>query len=162
MIWKGFNRTTNIVLVLVLIIPIVFMFFRKYELIKKMALYGYIIIIFSFTVFFRFSNERIGINLEPFWSYKIRIWPQIIQNYLLFFPLGFLLPYNNKEIGIIKTVLIAFTISAAIEGVQYVFKCGFCEVDDIIGNTAGSIIGYLYWKGLNWFWNVEEMKRKKE
>ena len=41
-------------------------------------------------------------------------------------------------------------ISLFIKALQYVFHRGFAEVDDVMHNTLGCIVGYLLVKG-SWF-----------
>ena len=40
-----------------------------------------------------------------------------------------------------KTIGLGCLISMSIEALQYIFKHGFCEVDDVIHNTLGCAIG---------------------
>lgn len=86
----------------------------------------------------------------PFWSYSHpELRSEIILNYILFVPLGFLLYFcfsekrNQSGVGIntAKVVLIGFLISASIESVQLTFRIGLFEFDDMIGNTIGCLIG---------------------
>lgn len=63
---------------------------------------------------------------------------QYILNVLFFIPFGFLFPWKKW-----KRVLIAgLMTSAVIEATQYIFNLGWCELDDIISNTAGALIGF--------------------
>ncbi len=63
---------------------------------------------------------------------------QNLQNILFFVPFGILFPAWKW-----KAVLIsAFAFSVLIEAAQYVFGLGLCELDDVICNTLGAMIGY--------------------
>lgn len=67
-----------------------------------------------------------------------------ILNILLFVPLGYLLPtamaYRGKyKIG--KIVVIGFLISLLIEIVQVVARIGIFDLDDLINNTLGTLLG---------------------
>ncbi len=44
----------------------------------------------------------------------------------------------------IKLICITFAFSASIEYLQYVFKVGALDVDDICLNVIGSLIGYTF------------------
>lgn len=66
-------------------------------------------------------------------------WNNIIQNILLFIPLGFLI--GGKR-GIIAGAL----LSIGIELTQYIFSLGYCELDDVLNNTIGAAIGALLFK----------------
>lgn len=76
----------------------------------------------------------------------------LLLNIILFIPLGFLLPYLWPKLSGFKTVLTGLLVSVAIETTQYVLQLGCCDIDDIINNTLGSLLGYvLYrcWSKLN-------------
>ena len=49
-------------------------------------------------------------------------------------------PLRRKEP---TTILIAAAFSTCIEAVQFIFKLGLCETDDVIMNTLGAAIGTL-------------------
>lgn len=72
---------------------------------------------------------------------------QIAGNVLLFIPLGFAIPILFFKIANIKTIVIGFTVSLAIEliqatsGVFLGFNYRSCDIDDLILNTIGTIIG---------------------
>lgn len=38
--------------------------------------------------------------------------------------------------------MLAFMTSAIIEITQYIFNLGWCELDDVISNTAGALVGF--------------------
>ncbi len=64
-------------------------------------------------------------------------------NVLLFIPLGMLLPFFQKKLFWIKTVLLCFLISAGFEVLQIVNGFGAFTYIDIINNTAGGSSGPL-------------------
>ena len=41
-----------------------------------------------------------------------------------------------------RVILAAFLLSMTIEVTQLIFRCGLCELDDMIDNTLGAIVGY--------------------
>lgn len=63
---------------------------------------------------------------------------QYIQNVLFFIPFGFLFPWKKWK----QVFLSALMTSAAIEITQYIFNLGWCELDDVISNTAGALVGF--------------------
>lgn len=68
---------------------------------------------------------------------------QIVGNIVMFLPWGFLIPYIWKEMRSFSCVLLAslgFTLM--IECVQFITKRGLFELDDIVHNTIGGILGY--------------------
>lgn len=68
-------------------------------------------------------------------------------NVVMFIPLGFYLPYLGKGLRAFwKTMPAALVLIVAVEAVQYFTLLGACDVDDLILNLAGVIIGYISWK----------------
>lgn len=68
----------------------------------------------------------------------------LIGNVFGFVPFGFLLPWVNKEkTNIFFIFMYTLTLSVAIEITQLIFKLGVFDVDDLILNTLGGIIGYI-------------------
>lgn len=63
---------------------------------------------------------------------------QYIQNVLFFIPFGFLFPWKKWK----PAFMSALMTSAIIEATQYIFNLGWCELDDVISNTAGALIGF--------------------
>lgn len=105
---------------------------------RKMLVAFYILIILWITLFSREPmTTRIFRGL--FWEIEMGYWNNIIQNILLFIPLGFLI--GGKQ-GIIAGVL----LSIGIELTQYIFRLGYCELDDVLNNTIGAAIGSLLFK----------------
>lgn len=105
---------------------------------KKVLVSLYILIILWVTLFSRRPMEtRIFRGL--FWEIEMGYWNNIIQNILLFIPLGFLI--GGKR-GIIAGVL----LSIGIELTQYIAVLGYCELDDVLNNTIGAAIGALLYK----------------
>ena len=102
---------------------------------RKVLVALYVLIILWITLFSRRPMEsRIFRGL--FWEIEMGYWNNIIQNILLFIPLGFLI--GGKR-GIIAGVL----LSIGIELTQYIFRLGYCELDDVLNNTIGTAIGSL-------------------
>ena len=83
------------------------------------------------------------INLIPF---RDGISLSMILNVVMFMPLGFLLPliwenFRNAK----KVVLMGFLMSLAIEICQ-LFNIRTTDIDDLLMNTLGALVGYCCWK----------------
>lgn len=105
---------------------------------RKVLVSLYILIILWITLFSREPmTGRIFRGL--FWEIEMGYWNNIIQNILLFIPLGFLI--GGKR-GIVAGVL----LSIGIESIQFIFRLGYCELDDVLNNTIGAAIGSLLFK----------------
>lgn len=81
----------------------------------------------------------------PFWSFievyngNLKIGIQIIGNFLLFIPLGFLFKFYG--LGKKQIILLGLFISFLIEISQLFFHLGLFEIDDIASNTLGTVLG---------------------
>lgn len=69
---------------------------------------------------------------------------QNINNILFFIPFGFLFPVKKWW----KALFAGVCFSLIIEICQYVFALGLCELDDVISNSLGAMIGFWIWLGL--------------
>ncbi len=69
----------------------------------------------------------------------------LFGNILGFMPFGFILPVISRRCRRhwYNTVINAYLLSYGIEMVQLVLRAGSCDVDDIILNTTGALLGYL-------------------
>jgi len=80
---------------------------------------------------------------------KIEFTKNIMGNIILFIPYGFLgiiYPRLNQ----FKWLLLSFfLIINIVEFSQYYFKKGYADVDDVILNTFGAVIGFFIYK--KWF-----------
>lgn len=102
---------------------------------------GYSILVLAETVLIR--NPFVGehLKLELFWSW--RAWDvqsgQIIANVVMFIPIGLLSGWFWKW----KGAFVAVGMSVLIELLQLVSKTGLCEIDDVIHNSLGAVIGIV-------------------
>lgn len=68
----------------------------------------------------------------------------LLGNVVLFIPAGILLPMLWKRLkNFLLFFLVCFLAIAAVEVLQLVTLLGSCDVDDLILNLLGMIIGYL-------------------
>ena len=112
----------------------------------------YILCLFH-VVTFQDSNYGVS-NFVPFkeiFRYSIgsdKFMKNVIGNIALFIPYGFFTSYflNNKKLSVIS--ILTIIISLTIESVQYYIGRVF-DIDDIILNLIGGIIGFLVFVGLD-------------
>lgn len=113
---------------------------------------AYFALVLYLTVFMRIGSVDTSIVTTPFDDLKNAIQyrdPEMIShmaaNILLFVPFGYLIPAMNPEK--FRRVSFAFLggimTSTVIEGVQMIFSLGQSDIDDIIANSIGAVIGYL-------------------
>ena len=113
----------------------------------------YCLFIVWYTLLSRHTKPARTADLRLFWSFRDLLAGkstgktdviQNINNILFFIPFELLLPLKKWW----KVLLVALCFSATIEVAQYIFALGLCELDDVISNTFGALIGYWIWLGL--------------
>jgi glycopeptide antibiotics resistance protein len=93
-------------------------------------------------------------NLVPFRSmvHDVRVGGRefvvnFVGNLVAFMPLGVLLPSLSVRWGSARRVALAGAIfSAAIESTQYLSGRRVADVDDVLLNTTGALLGYLVYR----------------
>jgi glycopeptide antibiotics resistance protein len=152
----------------IVIIPLFFGFMTVFPLLAMARVVRFSFLGFSATVaFFLYTLGVIHVTMFP-----IRIVPESMRsdslvssslnltplananptsfalNVIMMIPFGFLLPLVARKTASLRNIAIAgFVTSAAIEGMQLLMLVTlgnrrFIEVDDLIANTGGAIIGY--------------------
>ena len=87
-------------------------------------------------------------EIERFWIYRselgIHSFYNLVGNILIFMPAGFFVPilWRNKR-GFMFTVCVTFQMSLLVEILQLVLRVGSFDVDDLILNTLGGMLGYI-------------------
>ncbi|TCZ80127.1 VanZ family protein [Paenibacillus albiflavus] len=68
-----------------------------------------------------------------------------VGNIVAFIPLGFMLPilFGTNKAGFTRVLIISLALSAGFELLQLITSMGACDIDDVILNTSGGVIGYL-------------------
>lgn len=117
-------------------------------------------LVYCSTVIFREANEGGRYNYTPLGSYEaIRngqdyLIIENLMNVLGFLPVGIIIGlitlfHQNKKSTKIYVegggiaVVVGLCISVSVEAMQFLFKRGLSEVDDIIHNTLGCMIGFM-------------------
>ena len=130
---KGFHRRTNFIHMIW-----VFIFLYYVYLVLETTGIGTIWEI----VLYPGMKLQEEINLIPF---RDGISLSMILNVVMFMPLGFLLPLLWKEYqSLVRTAITAFCFSCGIEFCQ-LFNRRVSDVDDLLMNTLGAILGWLIW-----------------
>lgn len=119
---------------------------------KVMSLIGYCLFVLYITVFSRATNEHVKLGIIPFYSYTDIangdrfLLPQVLMNIVMFIPIGFLLKAVFCNWGWKKVLFYGTLLSLLIELLQLELMKGATEVDDVIHNSFGCIIGYWIYK----------------
>lgn len=116
----------------------------------------------------RINSGAWGVNFVPFRTMKnyikysgfLHTLTNIFGNILIFIPYGILLPeIFPKYRKMTKVFLLSFVTSFFVEFIQF-FIGRSVDIDDLILNVFGSIIGYLIWKKVLRY-KFAKKKRKK-
>ena len=109
-----------------------------------LLLIEYVFLLFCSTVIFRTVSATRQYDFHPFWSYnRPELLMENIMNVIVFIPVGILLGITFKQMTWWKALLIGCSISITIEALQFYFMKGFSELDDVMHNTVGCIMGYI-------------------
>jgi glycopeptide antibiotics resistance protein len=66
----------------------------------------------------------------------------LVRNIALLVPIGFLVPFVYRKMTWQKSLALAVAVGLVIEGIEVVFRMGIFDIDDVILNAVGVIIGY--------------------
>ena len=72
----------------------------------------------------------------------------LVGNIVLLVPIGFLVPFINQNMTWKKSLALAAATGFSIEGMQALFQVGIFDIDDIILNGSGVVIGYWVFRVL--------------
>ncbi|MGG3871618.1 VanZ family protein [Brevibacillus laterosporus] len=116
----------------------------------------------------RLHSDYFGIRLIPFekiidffthFEYFNRY--ELLGKILLYIPIGILIPLLFGSINnMLRTFLFTLILSFLINSVKIITQAGFFEIDDIILNVIGGMIGFVFVKG--WFSFIAILFKPKE
>lgn len=132
---------------------------RQYRILGKILFVFYIIFVFYFLLISEIYgrtgemqdyhyNLVLFQEILRFWNYREQLgifsaFANLAGNILIFIPFGFFLPMASKHRSFCVTVLDSFIISLLIETIQLFTKVGCFDVDDLLLNTVGGVVGYI-------------------
>ena len=71
------------------------------------------------------------------------VFANLFGNILIFVPYGFFISMAAVRRGFFKTLFYSFGLSLCVEVVQLFTRVGSFDVDDILLNTIGGVLGYI-------------------
>ena len=132
---------------------------RRYRILGKIFFVLYVIFVFYFLliseVYGRSSKmQEYHYNLvflkeiKRFWNYREQLgtfatMTNLLGNVLVFLPLGFFMPTASKSRSFIDTTFYSLALSLVVEISQLFMKVGCFDVDDLLLNTLGGMLGYI-------------------
>lgn len=139
-----------------------------------LVIYLYLIsdLFFRFSLLFDFGREvERSVNLIPFKTIleyiqnprhisSSLVADNLLGNILVFIPLGLYVQTLMKDKAFVKSLLIVIGSTVFVELVQLTFAVGSCDIDDVILNTIGGIIGILAYKLLRRVCHEDEKAKR--
>ena len=118
---------------------------------------GFIIYFLLFSEWYGRNPERMGeyrYNLElfkeikRFWYYREQlgfyaVFTNLLGNVLIFVPFGFFMPMASRYRSFWSAVFYSFILSFCVETFQLITTVGSFDVDDMLLNTIGGMVGYI-------------------
>lgn len=143
-----YEMLISVAFVLIAIFFVTYQWKKALRFSFRLLFWEYLFLTYSNTVLFRPRGPEIWHKITPFWSYKAycsgeypSLLPEIIMNIVGFIPLGFLMCSAYRNLKWWQVIFIGFFVSLSIESIQYFFKLGIAEFDDVFNNTLGVAIG---------------------
>lgn len=118
-----------------------------YLYIVQLILAEYVSFIYCTTVFFRSVISERKLYFTPFWSYSRQdLIAENIMNVVVFIPVGILffvtqIVRRSQLKAWSLSIISGLSLSVGVESLQFIFKKGYAEVDDLMHNTLGCFIG---------------------
>ena len=141
-----------VVLLLVLCVAALVIFTRKgviYIQLKRMLTVmfaEYLVLLLCFTIIFREENvvyEKV--RLVPYKDYfanNMDLLKDALMNVMMFVPVGFCTSVLLRRPMWLKILLLSGILSCCIELSQFVLSRGFCDINDVMNNMFGGLLGY--------------------
>lgn len=170
-----------VVLLLICLLPIFFLMFRRRGSVRAVAFVLFVIYIFanlSFTILNREVLSDHYLVLQPAGDFKSAFYldlgfvgtirtllhggiraaaesvhirnsemaREVFLNILLYVPMGYLIPFIFKSLRshVFVVTFIGFLCSCATETAQLIYHIGYFQIDDIVTNTFGCLIGAAF------------------
>ncbi|MCI9302924.1 VanZ family protein [Clostridium sp.] len=123
------------------------LFFIYFLILVNLTMFKYGNLMLDFNIKFYINYiplvETINMFRNDFLDINIAL-HNVIGNILLFIPLGFGIPlFFNKKNKLSKIILYGFTASLTIELIQLFTPYNTTDIDDVIFNTLGAVLGFI-------------------
>lgn len=132
---------------------------KRFRALGKVLFVLYIAFLIYFLCFAEWYG-RVGVmeeyryNLELFKEIKrfieyreelgaFAVFTNLFGNILIFIPYGFFVAMASRYRGFFKTFFYSFGLSLGVEVFQLITRVGSFDVDDILLNTLGGVLGYM-------------------
>ncbi len=90
------------------------------------------------------------------------VFANLFGNILIFVPYGFFISIAGRSRGFFKTFFFSMGLSLCVETVQLFTRVGSFDVDDILLNTIGGVVGYILFAVCNGIRRKHHVRSRKE
>ena len=90
------------------------------------------------------------------------VFSNLFGNILIFMPVGYFSAMAGKRRSFFKTLFWSFCLTFCVELMQLITKVGCFDVDDILLNTIGGVLGYIVFVVCNLLRRRNDRKKRKE
>ena len=131
----------------------------QYRILGKILFVLYIIFVFYFLLISEIYgrtgemqeyhyNLVLFREIKRFWNYRRQLGifataTNLLGNVLIFLPFGFFMAMASKYRSFLSTLVYSFALSLTVEISQLFMKVGCFDVDDLLLNTIGGILGFI-------------------
>jgi len=164
------HKAIEILLSIIVLIPLFSLLNKvRFHSAKHTVLYFILAVYLSAVYLFvglptlQFLRFELSLTLTPFLP-MVKDFKNTLLNIILFVPLGIMLPFLWKKYSTLKnTLLFGFVMSLSVELLQ-VFTYRATDINDIIANTLGTVLGYSVFQIMSSFFPsiTKTAKRKNE
>ena len=126
---------------------------------------AYMYILMQITYFSRLPGSRntVSLILGETWQGSVQSKAYVIENILMMIPFGVLLPNILKPAeSIFCCIPLGFFFSVSLEYAQFLSKRGHMQVDDVVMNVIGTIIGYLFFVSIKLLRRLNKYLKEKK
>ena len=131
----------------------------RYRILGKVLFVLYIIFVFYFLLISEIYgrtgemqeyhyNLVLFREIKRFWNYRRQLGifataTNLLGNVLIFLPFGFFMAMASKYRSFLSTLVYSFALSLTVEISQLFMKVGCFDVDDLLLNTIGGMLGFI-------------------
>jgi len=126
---------------------------------------AYMYILMQITYFSRLPGSRntVSLILGETWQGSVQSKAYVIENILMMIPFGVLLPNILKPAeSIFCCIPLGFFFSVSLEYAQFLSQRGHMQVDDVVMNVIGTIIGYLFFVSIKLLRRLNKYLKEKK
>ncbi|MFQ3545568.1 glycopeptide resistance protein VanZ-A [Halobacillus rhizosphaerae] len=108
-----------------------------------------------------FHYQHRSLNWVPFADHSIESgnYREMVDNIIIFIPLGLLLNVNFKEVRFFPKLAFIMALSLTFEFIQLIFAIGATDITDIITNTFGGFLGLKLYDVSNKYLSNKKLDR---